>query len=280
MPAVQLERRLVPKVWGRWDVPPQFGRPPAGDEPLGEVWFPDESGDEAELLVKYLFTAEKLSIQVHPDDAAAKAAGCRRGKDEAWVVLRAEPDAVIGLGLIERVSRDALRAAARDGSLEQLIDWRPVSAGDVFYSPAGTVHALGPGLTLVEIQQNLDLTYRLYDYGRPRELHLEEAVEAADPAPYRWSASPEPIGKGRELIAAGAFVVERWRGHEQAIGTDGDAPAWLIPLDAGGTVDGAPLEAGSVWVARGPTKVRAPEQGELLVAYAGAKVRFAGKDAG
>ena len=91
MPAVRLERRLVPKVWGRWDVPPQFGPPPAGDEPLGEVWFPDVAGDEAELLVKYLFTSERLSIQVHPGDEAARAAGHRRGKDEAWVCSTPSP---------------------------------------------------------------------------------------------------------------------------------------------------------------------------------------------
>jgi mannose-6-phosphate isomerase len=83
------------------------------------------------------------------------------------VILEAEPEARIGLGLCHEVSRDELRAAALDGSIEQLLDWHPAKAGDVFFSPAGTVHALGAGLTLVEIQQNLDLTYRLYDYGRP-----------------------------------------------------------------------------------------------------------------
>ncbi len=272
MTAVMLERRLVPKVWGRWDVPEQFGPPPAGDEPLGEVWYVDPAGDEAELLIKYLFTSEKLSIQVHPDDAAAIEAGHRRGKDEAWVVLEAEPDAVIGLGLIEPVSREALRAAALDSSVEQLVDWRHVSAGDVYYSPAGTVHALGAGLTLVEIQQNLDLTYRLYDYGRPRELHLDEAVAAADPSPYRWSFQSQEIAEGRELLAAGAFLLERWRGREQVVGEDGDAPVWLIPLAGGGAVDGAPLEPGTVWVSRGPSRVSA--DGDLLVAYGGLRIRF------
>ena len=278
MTAVQLERRLVTKVWGRWDAPAQFGSSPAADEPLGEVWYPDPAGDDADLLIKYLFTSEKLSIQVHPNDAAARADGYRRGKDEAWVVLHAEPEAVIGLGLIEPLSKEALRAAALDGSLEQLIDWRPVNAGDVYYSPAGTVHALGPGLTLVEIQQNLDLTYRLYDYGRPRELHLDEAVEAADPAPYRWSFQSQDIGEGRELLAAGAFLLERWRGREQMIGEEDDAPVWLIPLAGGGAVDGPPLEAGAVWVARGPTRVSAPPEGDLLVAYGGLRIRFAGAE--
>ena len=275
MTAVQLERRFVPKVWGRRDVPDPFAPPPAGDEPLGEVWYPDPAGDESELLIKYLFTSDRLSIQVHPDEAAARAAGHRRGKDEAWVVVQAEPEAVIGLGLIEPLSGEALHTAALDGSLEQLVDWRHVSAGDVYYLPAGTIHAIGPGITLVEIQQNLDVTYRLYDYGRPRELHLEEAVAAADPAPYRWSFQSQEIGEGRELLAAGAFLLERWRGREQMSGEDGDAPVWLIPRAGGGEVDGQPLEAGTAWVSRGPSLVSAPPEGDLLVAYGGLRIRFA-----
>lgn len=273
MPAVQLERRLVPKIWGRKDVPQHFGPWTQDGELLGEVWFPDPSGDDAELLIKYLFTSEKLSIQVHPDDEAARAAGYRRGKDEAWVILKAEPDAVIGLGLVEPLSADELRSAALDGSLEGLIDWRPVSAGDVLYSTAGTIHALGAGLTLIEIQQNLDLTYRLYDYGRPRELHLDEAVEVADRTPFRRESSPRPIAEGRDRLAAGAFVLERWSGHEQEIGEDDDAPIWLIPIAEGAQAAGVPLEAGSVWVSRGPTRVSAAAGSDLLVAYAGAKVR-------
>jgi mannose-6-phosphate isomerase len=275
VPAFQLERRLVPKVWGRWDVPPQFGPPLAGDEPLGEVWFPDEAGEGADLLVKYLFTSEKLSVQVHPGDEAARAAGHRQGKDEAWVILEAEPDARIGLGLRHEVSRDELRAAALDGSIGHLLDWRPVKAGDVFYSPAGTVHALGAGLVLVEIQQNLDLTYRLYDYGRPRELHLEEGIAVADPSPWRPAFTPRRIGEGREALAAGgAFVLERWQGANGLIGNDSDAPIWLIPLGDGCEADGLALEAGSVWVARGPTRLQVKEVSELLLAYDGASIRF------
>ena len=273
MPAVRLERRLVPKVWGRRDVPRHFRPWPEDGEPLGEIWFPDPSGNDAELLIKYLFTSEKLSIQVHPDDQAARAAGYARGKDEAWVILSADPGAVIGLGLVEPLSAEELRASALDGSLERLIDWRPVTAGDVIYSTAGTIHALGAGLILIEIQQNLDLTYRLYDYGRPRELHLDEAVEVAVRTPYRGEAACEPISEGRERLVAGAFVLERWSGHEQAIGEDDEAPVWLIPIAEGAVADGVPLEAGSVWVSRGPTRVAAPANGDLLVAYAGGEIR-------
>jgi mannose-6-phosphate isomerase len=247
--------------------------PPDG-EPLGEIWFPDPRGDDAELLVKYLFTSEKLSVQVHPGDVDARAAGYRRGKDEVWVVLAADPDATIGLGLRRAVSRAALRDAALDGSIEALLDWRPVKAGDVFYSPAGTVHALGAGLTVVEIQQNLDLTYRLYDYGRPRELHLDEGIAVADPAPYRGVATPKPLAEGRTLLAAGAaFVLERWRDAQAQIGADADAPIWLVPLDGDCRIDGEPMEPGSVWVARGPSRLAVASDAALLLAYAGEEVR-------
>ena len=208
------------------------------------------------LLVKYLFTSERLSIQVHPDDAAARARGHARGKDEAWYVLSAEPGAVIGLGLTHEVSREALREAALDGSIEHLLDWRPVGAGEAFYSPAGTVHAIGGGLSLIEIQQNLDLTYRLYDYGRPRELHLDEGVAVADPAPWPPFA---PVHDGaRTILAAGhAFVLERWTLAGGAAATLPEGSV-LVPLAAGGTIDGETLEAGTVWAAEGPVTLGGP----------------------
>lgn len=274
MPAVRLERRLVPKVWGRRDLPACFGPLPAGGEPVGEAWFPDASGAEADLLVKYLFTSEKLSVQVHPDAAAARAAGHERGKDEAWVVVAADPGATIGLGLVAPVSKEELRAAARDGGVERMLDWRPAKAGDILYSRAGTIHALGPGLVVVEIQQNLDLTYRLYDYGRRRDLHVEEGVAVADPNPYRWSYAPETVREGREILVAGSsFMLERWRSGDALIGADCDAPIWIIPLADGAMLDGDPLDAGSVWIARGPTRLKLAAGAELLLAYAGAKAR-------
>ena len=274
LPVECLERRSVAKVWGRRDVPAWAGNSPSPDEPLGEIWYVDPAGDAAELLIKYLFTSERLSIQVHPDEGAARAAGHRRGKDEAWLVLDAEPDAVIGLGLRETLSPDALRAAALDSSIERLLDWRPVKTGDVFYSPAGTIHALGPGLTVLEVQQNLDLTYRLYDYGRPRELHLDEAVAVADPSPWGPGFEPRSIAPGRELLAAGpAFVIERWRHHAAVVGIDSSAPVWLIPIAEGASADGRALEPGTVWTARAPAHLSVPEGAELLIAYSGSHVR-------
>lgn len=273
MSASRLDVKTVEKVWGRLDLPSGFGSA-AGGEPVGELWFEDGSGGEAELLVKYLMTRERLSIQVHPGDEAARAAGHERGKDEAWLVLDAEPGACIGLGLKRRVSRADLRSAALDGTLAGLVDWREVRAGDFVYSPAGTVHALGPGLTLIEIQQNLDLTYRLYDYGRARELQLEEAVAAARPEPFGPVPAPVEIAPGREILArGGAFVVERWtRAAGGRLAGEALRPVWLIPVRGGGLIDGMPLEAPSVWVVGDQSRVRLEEGGEFLFAYPGGSV--------
>ena len=226
--------------------------------PVGEIWFEPPAG--ADLLVKYLFTAERLSIQVHPDDATAQALGLPRGKDEAWYILEAAPDARIGLGLTHPVSREALRAAALDGSIEALLDWRPVAAGELLYSPAGTIHAIGGGISLIEIQQNLDLTYRLYDYGRPRELHLDEGIAVANPGPWTPPPVPVPAG-GRTLAAGGAFRVERWIAGGTVAG-----PAVIVPLRAAGTIDGEPLATGAYWDLDGEGLI-AGEGIDLLAAF-------------
>jgi len=255
----QLPGRQVERIWGRRDLPRAFPAADTEGDPIGEIWFEDE--DEAPLLVKYLFTSERLSIQVHPGDDAARARGYRRGKDEAWYVLDADPGATIGIGLTGRVTAEELRAAALDGSIEDLLDWRPVAAGDVFYSPAGTIHAIGAGLSLIEVQQNLDLTYRLYDYGRPRELHLDDAVAVSNPAPFPAAPPPQEAGAGRTMLAGGgAFALERWRGARSA---DLPAGSVLVPLAAGGTIDGAPLEPATVWAARGA--VALDGEADLLV---------------
>ena len=271
MAARRLPSRHVERIWGRRDLAGPFA-PPAGvgAEPIGEIWF--EGAADAELLVKYLFTSERLSIQVHPDDEAARVRGHARGKDEAWYVLAAEPGAVIGLGLTHLVSRPALREAAQDGSIAHLLDWRPVAAGESFYSPAGTIHAIGGGLSLVEIQQNLDLTYRLYDYGRPRELHLDEGIAVADPGPWVRPFDPVRDAPRTILAAGGAFVLERW---PLAAGTAACLPdgTMIVPLAPEGAIDGAALELGAVWAAEGRIDFAGPA--DLLVAYPGGEaLRF------
>lgn len=273
MPLIQLQSHVVRKPWGRRDLPPPFSELAQEGDPIGEVWFdsPDPDGDD--LLVKYLFTSEKLSVQVHPDDAAAQAAGYPRGKDEAWVVLRAEAGATIGLGPIRTLTRSELRAAAVSGAVEHELHWRAVVRGDIFYSTAGTIHALGAGLTILEIQQNVDCTYRLYDYGRDRELHIEAAIASADLHPYEWRFEPETIDEGRILLAHGPkIVLERWSDVEIELVAE-DGPVWLIPLTTGITLGNEGLSRASVYKLFRHARLRAAAGTDLLVAYPGRAVR-------
>lgn len=269
MPATLLATRRVEKPWGRHRLWPGFADPAPGGDPVGEIWFEAPQGDP-DLLVKYLFTAEKLSVQVHPDDAAAQAAGHPRGKDEAWVILAADPGATIALGTLAPMTAEELRAAALDGSIEAKLDWKPVKAGDFFYSPAGTVHAIGAGITLVEVQQNVDLTYRLYDYGRPRALHLEAGVAVSHAVPFVAQPAPGEVEQGRTILAEGPkFVLERWRGGDKRLAL-GDAPGWLVPLAGEGVADGVAFRAGECLMLAGNVALSAGDTADLLVAYPGA----------
>ena len=168
-----LASRMVARPWGREHLPAPFAAP-AGER-IGEIWFDTPPALEA-LLVKYIFTSAALSVQVHPADAEAPGG---RGKEECWLVTSAEPGARLGIGFKQEITPEALRSAALDGSIEQLMEWHAAAPGDFFYIPAGTVHAIGAGLGLIEVQQNCDITYRLYDYGRPRALHLDAGVAVA-----------------------------------------------------------------------------------------------------
>jgi len=273
VPATRLTTRRIEKPWGRTNLYPGFGDVPDGGEPVGEIWFEAE-GEEPELLIKYLFTSEKLSIQVHPNDEQAQERGYPRGKDEAWVVLDAEPHATIGLGLREATTQEHLREAALDGTIEDLVDWRSAKAGDVIYSPAGMVHALGPGLTLVEVQQNVDLTYRLYDYGRPRELHLDDGIAVSEPVPYVAANKARELSAGRIILCEGPkLVMERWSfTGEGALAGEPGRPIWLAPITDSGTIDGEPLQAGGVWIADGATPIALVPGADLLVSYTGGDV--------
>jgi mannose-6-phosphate isomerase len=274
MPATRLATKRVEKPWGRHDLWPGFGDVPAGGPPVGEIWFEAADGNSPELLIKYLFTSDKLSIQVHPDDEQARARGYARGKDESWVVLAAEPHAAIAIGTLDVMTADELRASALDGSIESRVDWKAVKAGDFFYTPAGTIHAIGPGLTVVEVQQNVDLTYRLYDYGSDRELHLDDGVAVSNPVPYVATHLPMEAEAGRTVLADGPkFVLERWaRSGDGTLRVAAGRPVWLIPLAGGGTVDGTPLEAGGVWLAEGEVALSLAHNTDMLVAYPGAGV--------
>jgi mannose-6-phosphate isomerase len=220
---MKLSRSYVEKPWGRSQLPPMFDGPHG--ERIGEVWFTD--GADLPLLAKYIFTSERLSIQVHPDDEQARARGLARGKTECWYILDAEPDATLGLGLKHAISAGELRHAALDGSIEQLMDWRPVGAGDFFFVPAGTVHAIGAGISLLEFQQNSDVTYRLYDYGRPRELHLDDGAAVSRPEPYSDALAQHLSGNEERALVDGPHFMLMHTNRDMW----GDKRRWVLPLE-------------------------------------------------
>jgi len=194
---LRLPRRAFTKVWGTPRTEPWFNN--VNHEQIGEVWF--ESPPDTPLLIKFLFTAESLSIQVHPDDEYARANHNCPGKTEMWHILRADQGAKIAIGPRRRITREELAAAAGKPEILDLLNWVEVRPGDTFFIPAGTIHALGGGLALCEIQQLSDVTYRLYDYGRDRELHIAQSLEVSRLEPGGERREPVAIESGRELLA-------------------------------------------------------------------------------
>jgi mannose-6-phosphate isomerase len=200
--------RFVGRVWGYLDLRPWFDWVTEGGEPVGEVWLTGDEclvatgphagktlgclfGESSEamlgagapspaspLLIKVIFAREKLSVQVHPDDRLAQKYGQPRGKSECWYVLAAGPGAQVAAGLKPGVTLDEVKEGIQAGTLEESLNLLPVAAGELIFVDAGTVHAIWPGSILLETQQNCDLTYRMYDYGRGRELHIDKALEA------------------------------------------------------------------------------------------------------
>lgn len=252
-----LQPQFVERVWGTRDLAPVYEhKRSASQSPVGEVWL---TGDECRvangphagrtlaelsrqfgrrligeaagvpnrfpLLIKFLFPREKLSVQVHPDDAGARAVGEPCGKTECWYIVSAEPGAQIALGLKAGTTRERLRKAIEETSAERLMNWITLKAGDMFYADAGTVHAIGPGSVIVETQQNSDTTYRLYDYGRGRELHIQQGLAAVKEKTHagkvvRNGFTPEGNDWGVRLINAPCFEVSKSslrEGREQVV---------------------------------------------------------------
>ncbi|MFN3450576.1 MAG: class I mannose-6-phosphate isomerase [Sphingorhabdus sp.] len=260
---MKLIKHLVDKPWGRTDIPAEFGT--LSGRRVGEIWYSAETDAPLPILVKWLFTSERLSIQVHPDDAQAYARGMPSGKEECWYVVDAEPGAVIGIGTNRPLSGDELYAASLSGEIEKLMDWKKVSAGDYFYIPAGTVHAIGAGISLVEVQQYADITYRLYDYGRDRELHLEDGVAVSSARPYTDIRSGH-ARTGTQLVDGPHFQL--WLVSEIE-----DVPAllpsgiiWIVPLSGNVQADGEMAAKGDCIVTSDKAKITFSSDAKALVA--------------
>lgn len=190
-----LKATFVERIWGATDLAPLFDNPEG--KRIGEVWL--TADPPLPLLFKFIFTSEKLSVQVHPSG------GTGTGKTEMWHILATQPGATVAAGFIREITREEARKAALDGSIEKLLRSIPVQPGDTVFIPAGTVHAIGAPLILFEVQQNSDITYRLYDYGRPRELHLDEGLAISHLFPHPGVNQPQ----GELLAACEYFEVER-----------------------------------------------------------------------
>ena len=163
------------------------------------------------LLIKFLFPKQKLSLQVHPDDEGAVALGLPNGKTECWYVARSIPGATVGLGLKPGTTRGEFAKAIEEKRAEDLMNWIDVKTGEMIYVDAGTVHAIAPGSILIETQQNSDTTFRLYDYGRPRELHVEKGMQVMRERTAAGKVVPQPADGRDLLVASSCFIVERYK---------------------------------------------------------------------
>jgi len=233
---VVLRPWLSERIWGRAELPSFLEQPRPG-HPIGEAWltsvdcavegdqgvtladvtrrwpseFEADQPGEFPLLMKFLFPREWLSVQVHPNDAEAQAIGQPRGKNECWYVLSADPDAKLALGFREELTRAEIERAIREGTLESKLNYVPVKAGDMVYVDAGTIHAIGPGMVVLETQQYSDTTYRLYDYGRARELHLEDGLAVTKPRTNAGVVVPLEQDGFTRLVSTEYFIVDRFR---------------------------------------------------------------------
>jgi mannose-6-phosphate isomerase len=261
--SASLPTRQVEKPWGRDSLPAPFVAPHG--ERIGEIWF-EPPAAVPQLLVKYIFTSEALSVQVHPSDAQAPG----HGKEECWLVIDAEPGARLGIGFDHAISAEAMRAAAIDGSIERMLTWHHVSAGDFFYIPANTVHAIGAGVSLIEVQQNSDVTYRLYDYGRPRELHLDQGIAVARGEPYDRSRWHRRVGPGETvtLVNGPLFRLDQVVGPpgEAIAARFGDAPLLAMPRTGTITVEGEAVVPGACALVEQVSALSVPGGAVVLLA--------------
>lgn len=279
MTPFRIDPKFDTRVWGFQDLRPWYDRVAEGD-PIGEVWLTGDMclvatgphkgqrldalfaeaaeallgvqtpSKESPLLVKMLFAKGKLSVQVHPDDAMAQKYGDPRGKTECWYALAAEPGAEVAVGLKPGVTIEQVKEGIHAGTLENSLQVLPVNAGEMIFVDAGTVHAIWPGSILLETQQNCDLTYRMYDYGRPRELHIEKSLEATKLKTRAGKVQPTAMADRTVLIDAEYFRVERIpvsgsRSSDSLRGSRQSTPglAYLFAAAGSGRIVGSAFDA-------------------------------------
>ncbi len=272
MPTEHAVARVVHKPWGVGDLQPWSSVDGSGDA-VGELWFErvDKNAPIPVLLLKLLFTSQPLSIQVHPDDTFARAMGMPNGKSEAWYILSAQDYAQIGVGLKHQVTPQQLRASIQSGSIAELMHWRPVAKGDVIYIPAGTIHAIGAGIVLAQVQQNSDVTFRLFDYGRHRELHEDDGAAVAHAWPLRTPCNPTRLTTERTvLVASKYFVLERIELPEgSSWAMLAEPETWMLVLDGHAAIGLAAASVGeTIFIRGGRTSIEVGIYGlSALIAY-------------
>ncbi|MGD0739116.1 MAG: class I mannose-6-phosphate isomerase [Terracidiphilus sp.] len=234
----RIEPSFIARVWGFRDLRPWYDCVAEG-EPIGEVWltgddcliatgphagkrlaalFAEEHAAllgagapvaDSPLLIKTIFALEKLSVQVHPDDKMAQKYGLPRGKTECWYALAAEPGAEVAVGVKPGTTLKQIEEEIEAGTLEASLNAVPMETGDLIFVDAGTIHAIWPGSILLETQQNSDTTYRMFDYGRGRELHIQKSLEATRLVTQAGKIEPQAIADRFVLIDSDYFRIER-----------------------------------------------------------------------
>ncbi len=259
------------RPWGARDLAPVYDRHvEPGEEAIGEVWLTWDhcrvvngpwagaelielcrrfGGDlvgsasidrgHFPLLVKFLFPHDKLSVQVHPDDETARRFGLPCGKNESWYIMHAEPDARIGVGLLPGTTRQVFEESIHAKNAEALLNWITPAAGDMIYIEAGTVHTLWPGSIIVETQQNSDTTFRLYDYGRPREIHVDAGLQALRETTSAGKVPRSMVDGVERLIGASRFIVDRFDLNQERefAGSNGSTTQVLVAIGGCGAIE-------------------------------------------
>jgi mannose-6-phosphate isomerase len=272
---VPLEPIFQERIWGV-DRLPGWYQQPSGTGPIGEVWLTAETCVALDgplagrsladitrehpalfaaaadctfpLLMKTLLPREKLSVQVHPNDAEAQLLGQPRGKTECWYVLSAESGATVAVGTKQPMTTAELRASIESKTLEDHLRYLPVKAGDMVFVDAGTIHAIGPGMVVLETQEYSDITYRLYDYGRPRELHVDAGLAVSKSNTRAGLIAPEPHAGFTRLVTSDYFLVDRFdlvADQPAPLGLTGRLQI-LVALGEGCTVTGEGLAPASL----------------------------------